>query len=391
MFDNDEDEVHEDAIGVVTGVNEKKPFMPWHKPRKQWVREKQWWRCLNQLLIKPSNNFETDGTVKYFGLPGAELLDVDYLAMKMLESDDLNKKKLLIHGVISSTVEKQSADSRLASLLDRRNIDPLSKVDRCNFESLEQNNSMLWNSMKRIAPYHLINLDFCDKVFQDRTISAVHKLLEYQFNALLDKPWLFCLTTKVDTTASNIDVLIRLDKCLHSIEEDELAEFNLQKYFAPVFNAISKKNSIRSYTDSIGDFTNIFLVGFVIWLVLSCLALNVDFKLKSSSKYRVADIDSLPDMYSFVFEFNKKFEPQGDRTGVAVSAEVKRQDVIEGLDPREKIIEMLTRTVDLDELLNNDVDLLKRYVDETKALLERCGRDVTNYENEMCASLNVGS
>lgn len=389
LFENDESECHDEAIGRTTNALQSKSYMPWHKPRKQWVRENQWWKSLEKLLVDNPGPFSTEKSVKYFGLPGGELLDIDYLTKKMGESAFFNNRKLLVHGIVKSPGDKQTADSRLAELLDRSNVDPLSRVDRCNFEALENDSSMLWRNVKNVAPYHLVNLDFCDKVFEEKTIIAVHKLLEYQFSAILEKPWLFCLTTKIDNSNSNEEVLKRLDTCLHSIEEDELSIFNLQEHFEAVFTAISNKKNIREYADDEEIFTNIFLVGFVIWIVLKALTNDVQFKLMSSAKYRVSDSSSVPDMYSFVFEFKKRFVPKADLTGLAPHCGNHNQNTSDGLSPKEKIIRRLAATVDLDGLLSNDADKLMSCIQETKELLKGCGWNVSDYEDYMCPTIQV--
>lgn len=384
LFENDDNEAHEDSFGAVTNGKSIFEYKPWHKPRKQWVRDKQWWGYLQKLLIKPANNYADEVTIKYFGLPGAELLDVDYLSKKMLESTVLNDKKLLIHGVVKSPKEKQVADSRLTKLIDRINIDENSKVERGEFEAIANRNSMLWNKMKSIAPYHFINLDFCDRVLEDATIGAVYNLLEYQFAKTVDKRWLFCLTTKIDTSETNSALLGRLDECLHKIEGDELAIYNLEEYFEPVFELISKKRKISDYIDNAVKFTDIFLVGFVIWLVLTAIQCNVNFKLKSSSKYTIASDGEVPDMYSFVFEFNPFFAPQVDHTGIATTHCSEPGQQVDIAAQKQNLMRKLSSTLDIDDMLGNNNDILEKYIDDTKQLLAGCGWDVSNYEQEMC-------
>lgn len=385
LFENDENETHEESFGSVSSSSEVKKFMPWHKPRKQWVREELWWKFFRRLIRDNANQFSKDTSIKYFGLPGPELLDVDYLTEKMKSINAFNDKKLLIHGLVNSKNDKEVADSRLSELLDRDNVDQKSIVERLNFMSLEDTSSVLFKKMKSFAPYHFINLDFCDKVFEEKTISAVHNLLEYQFSALLDKPWLFCLTTKIDTEGNNAELLERLDTCLHSIGNDKLALYNLQEYFEPVFDAINKKESINTYENDVEKFTDIFLVGFVIWMVLLSLTHKVDFELESGAKYRVVNDNVVPDMYSFVFKFKKSHQPLGDLTGVAVGCVGEGCNVVNGKNPNEIIIQRLSKIIDLDNLLRKDAGLLQRYIDETKSLLSSCGWDVTNYEHYMCS------
>jgi len=43
----------------------KKEFLPWHKPRKQFVRHFQWCEQINQLL---DDTISADQTLKYLGM-----------------------------------------------------------------------------------------------------------------------------------------------------------------------------------------------------------------------------------------------------------------------------------------------------------------------------------
>src|SRR4051812_14989998 len=51
----------------------KRTFAPWHRPRKQFVRDHQWKVQINSMLADVPTE---DGTLKYLGLPGADLLDL---------------------------------------------------------------------------------------------------------------------------------------------------------------------------------------------------------------------------------------------------------------------------------------------------------------------------
>ncbi|HDR2372831.1 TPA: hypothetical protein QCH90_004292, partial [Enterobacter asburiae] len=51
----------------------KNQFMPWHHPRKHLVRLEQWVYFINKLLDK---HFKDKKNLKYFSLPGDDLLDI---------------------------------------------------------------------------------------------------------------------------------------------------------------------------------------------------------------------------------------------------------------------------------------------------------------------------
>ena len=51
----------------------KKEFLPWHRPRKQFVRDRQWCGEIGKLL---EDSPREGGVLRYLGLPGADLLDL---------------------------------------------------------------------------------------------------------------------------------------------------------------------------------------------------------------------------------------------------------------------------------------------------------------------------
>jgi hypothetical protein len=57
----------------------KRKFAPWHHPVKQIVRSKQW-AALSYRLIKDSRSAAQQKILRYFTLPGTDLLDVRVLA-----------------------------------------------------------------------------------------------------------------------------------------------------------------------------------------------------------------------------------------------------------------------------------------------------------------------
>lgn len=380
-FENDENESHLDSTGKISKPRKLNEFKPWHKPRKQWIREKQWWNVFKDVVS--TNKYNSTNTIKYFGLPGADLLDVDYISNKMLGTNDLNTKKLFIHGIILSESEHTSANSRLSTLIDRNSVDPASKIEKYDFEGMEGENSVLWKKFEEHGPYHFINLDFCEKIFQERTIGALSKSLEYQFKTQIGKPWVFCVTTKIDIDQNSNDVLTRLDNCLHNIAEDELALFNIEKHFHPVFDAIENKVGILEFAEDFENFSNIYIVGFVIWIVLSALSQGVSFKLKTSAAYNVDSNKPAPDMYSLVFEFKKLVQLEGDLTGVAQYSGINTGKA-NAESSKEAVIKKLSTTNKIDDLLSGDVELMRRYIAETKSALSNCGWDISKYEEQMC-------
>jgi hypothetical protein len=305
----------------------------------------------------------------------------------MKDEPIFNSKKLLMHGIVNSSIDLLSAQSRLSQLVDRESIDNSSKIDRFDFESLENPNAVLWTEIKRFAPYHLINLDFCGKIFANNTMSALYKLLFFQFEALCEKPWLFCVTTKIDVLNNDLQLLDRLDDCLHGINQEDLNSLNIEKHFSEVFKSIVEKVKLNSHINNFKIFSEIYILGFVLWIMIFSIQKKVSFKLVSSAKYRVAQSsDEYPDMYSLVFRFNRKIDIQPDTSGIVL---IETDDLTNNnfSDSRIKTIKKLSESKDLDNHLVSNLQILRTFVDQTKELLSSCGWDVSQYEAFMAPEL----
>ena len=67
---------------------EKKEFLPWHRPRKQFVRHYQWCKEIRRMI---SHTPPADGVLKYLGLPGVDLLDLRYFHEEVCQTDASRK------------------------------------------------------------------------------------------------------------------------------------------------------------------------------------------------------------------------------------------------------------------------------------------------------------
>ena len=146
IFGDDDGLINLDEVTGAAKHQEDNIFQPWHKPRKQFVRCNQWWKHIEFLLsrYKEYNQIET---IKYFGLPGSDLLDISYFSQKLLTSNH-SEKKLFVHGFIDSAQGKEKADLRLSALLDRKNVDANSKVEHFNFQALDEKKSLALGRIK---------------------------------------------------------------------------------------------------------------------------------------------------------------------------------------------------------------------------------------------------
>src|ERR1700676_2295882 len=69
----------------------KKTFRPWHRPRKQFIRNDQWCHFTKVLIEEIQIS---DGSLTYFGLPGVDLLDLRCFSANVCEPKALKLRFL---------------------------------------------------------------------------------------------------------------------------------------------------------------------------------------------------------------------------------------------------------------------------------------------------------
>lgn len=79
------DLINPSLFGIVPATENKKKtqFYAWHRPRKQWVRVKQWQYWTNILLKTPA--YKNINELQYFGFPGEDCLDIHVLGQNLPE------------------------------------------------------------------------------------------------------------------------------------------------------------------------------------------------------------------------------------------------------------------------------------------------------------------
>ena len=65
--------IYQDIQPSLEGV-EAREFKPWHKPRKQYIRLRQWCAIVRWLIRKVG--MQQGDSLRYLGLPGEDLLDI---------------------------------------------------------------------------------------------------------------------------------------------------------------------------------------------------------------------------------------------------------------------------------------------------------------------------
>jgi hypothetical protein len=174
-------------------------FEPWHLPRKQWIRREQWKRCARRLLGQLSL---TDRPLRYLGLPGTELLDLEVLAELCTERNV--GLRYLGFNTGSQSPGQQTTQRLSENLLQSvPGVEGMSVVTADDLLALASKTSLAYGRLGDVESFDLVNLDLCD-VFtskQGRPVhAAVKNIVEYQLNKRT-QPWLMFVTTAIDRDA----------------------------------------------------------------------------------------------------------------------------------------------------------------------------------------------
>ena len=377
----DEEEHSDDIVEVVSYdapmPSTTKDFLPWHRPRKQYVRQHQWCREVVRMI---TDTPPTGGVLKYLGLPGVDLLDLRHFHSEVCGNHNV---KLRFLGFNSSARPASKAQTELNISLDevRRlpHVDPMSDVIGDNFARVANQDSIAFRRARELGPYDVINLDLCDGfgaqapgTLDNSYYEAVRSLLALQSRTM--NPWLLLLTTRADKPNINDQVLQAL----------------LGKYVANLAQCVPFREASRDHfgietaaalTTAVGTSAGllpVFLTGLCKWFVALALEHQppTSVELCSALGYRVEKGSEQEDLISLALKFTPTFIPAVDPLGLA-NQQVAAPD--EGTLAT-RALKRVAKRIDADKKLAGDAALNQSMADATAHLLGLARYDVEAYK-----------
>lgn len=343
-------------------------FLPWHKPRKQWVRDKQWWAQISSHILPHLTGVDT---VRYFGLPGDDILDVRYLQQKLSGAG----KSVFILGLLSSPKSWESAQKQLSKALDSAGIHRDSAIEQLNFDHLNDSRSLVYQKMEKVGHFDVVNLDFCDNVIapqlKSRRLDAIKNLLGYQFQ-VVPRRWLLFLTTRTSKGSSCLETFELLAQCLDQNlgADDFWVEFQERFDTAPLRERAIDRDALDGQ-----HFINAYTIGIFKFIVKEAIENRYKIKMDSVVRYNIEGEEAGSDMISMCLVFTKVI----NRPGVAALQLSEPAFALKGL---RKLSEMRS----VDEIIIEDIDKYAQCVKQKMGLLEQSGRNVDNYISRVCAT-----
>lgn len=382
----EEEELGDDIFG--TDVYEaqrpsKKEFLPWHKPRKQFVRHFQWCEQVNLLLdeFRPD-----DGVLKYLGLPGVDLLDLRHFHTEICESKDIGLRFLGFNsGASPQSKAHTELNISLGEVCSLDMIDVQSVVMPDDFCRVADRNSLAWKKAKDFGPYDVVNLDLCDgfavhepSVDGATYYDALNCLISLQ--AKRKYPWLLFLTTRTGRQDINEQVLERLLDT-YSKNLNGCPEFKL---FSKKHLTIDDDETLRAIAATPNGHLTVFLVGLCKWMLGLALGQNPPCKIevKSTIGYCVDFDADHDDLVSIALKFEPTFGSIYDPAGLSKAA-------IAALDEGKLAVKVLSRVLkrkSADNILADNAVLYEEMTLATEKLLALARYDIGAYRDWILAN-----
>ncbi|MBZ9725552.1 hypothetical protein LB554_16515 [Mesorhizobium sp. CO1-1-11] len=361
-------------------------FAPWHKPRKQYVRNKQWLHHIDAIVSKLGiSNFVDGEPLRYMTLPGPDLLDIRMVA-KFCSSKSI---RLKYTGFCQST---DTEEKRLRqnvnefSLTHQEAVVSSSKVVRSRVQDVGIKDSEAAVEMMKGGPFDVINIDACEPLashnenVSGRLVDAIRSITEYQLRERR-KPWLLLLTTPIQADSISSSSLSALNgQVITNVRNDSAFASELSDRFD---NGEDAEAFLSRLSKTTGDgLISVFSLGIAKWLIhLAEQAKFKVIKLKGYSYSMFRQVPYDPNMVSLCFLFEPVQLSIQDTTGLTENNKVTAS--ADNTLPISSHVRALRRAFEIENIdikLQNDTALYEALVVESKDLLKQVGYLVDDAE-----------
>lgn len=357
------------------GEHSKNNFKAWHRPRKQYVRDKQWVSAIEDVL---SGRDVSDG-LKYVGLPGVDLLDLRQIIADICEPTG-RVLRYLGYDIAAGDVGQVSTELNVseAELKANRLVDNRSLIRPDDFRHVASAGTAARWAAEKMTPADVINLDLTGHLFHEGSAegrsyeSAVRELLKFQIAN--PRPWLLLLTTRVDRASASPEKLRKLAQGL----EESLVD-------CPEVRALLSKQAEHPFsvaamdTCSEADLGLFTIVGTLRWiheLLTAPETVKTRPKFTSCFMYTSYEGGGCPDMASLVIKFRRLSVTLKDTTFSSGDA---APPVVDACADLTGYVNRAAARKNIDELLSSDSALWGQMVERSAKILSEARYDVAAY------------
>lgn len=348
-------------------------YAPWHHPVKQIVRDYQWADLVKRLVLTREEGRR--GTLRYFTLPGADLLDVRVLADALEETSTQIEYFGFDSGYgddVPTDRQSENSGAYLAAesaLRQAGRVSGRAEILSDRLEDIALDGTHAAERLRQRGVFDVINIDACNHLGYaptGRTTSifdAMEKLLAHQLRA--EDPWLLFVTTR-----ANVELLggstTKLQGAIH-----KNLELHPMAFATPLAECIGGATSTLAadmnacWSTQNLDFLKLFSVGIGKYLLQYFHAqpnLPARVELVSAFAYKVAG--EAPDMLSLAF----RIHPRGLTVQPATAGGATIVPFIE-LAEAIAVVTKAKRLWDLDEAIASDPQVRADAIQGTERLL----------------------
>lgn len=359
--------------------NQRKDFEPWHHPVKQIVRDRQWASLTSRLLKeRPAGSLPI---LKYFTLPGRDLLDVHVLS----EACEPYKVKIQYFGFNSNLGSTKEPDATWvtteAALRQSGRITDDALVLSDRLEDIALENSQAAEALKGRLPFDVINIDACDHLAysppgrEHSIFDALNALLRHQMRA--HTPWLLFITTRVNPSLLAQPGIIFQDAISKNllVQGSGFGAALAACIDADAHRLATEMTTIWGCNDN--RFLKLYSVGlgkFLLQFFNGQPNLPANVELASLYAYRVHGAE--PDMLALAF----RVSPDAVRV---CAPSIGGATVVPDLEPGRavKVANQAVKLQDLDCALETEVELLGEAVSGTRKLLQQANYDISAWQS----------
>ncbi|NYT68834.1 PP_RS20740 family protein [Pusillimonas noertemannii] len=397
---NGDGDVQEEDILAVYGTQDpvtndlihfterKRNFAPWHHPVKQIVRDRQWATLTERLIRERISSGGPPQVLRYFTLPGQDLLDVKVL----IEACTPFNVRIEYFGFNSATVgEEESGNTDTtttgnapwvmteSALRQAGHITSEAIIHPDRLEDIALNHSHAASQLRTRATFDVINIDACDHLAyapagrNHSTFDALQALLCHQMPA--QKPWLLFLTTRVDPDLlgqPGINFQSAINQNL-GVSQSGFGAALAECLDAEELKLATELNTTWRNHDT--RFLKLYSVGlgkFLLQFFSGQPNLPANVELASVYAYRVHKDE--PDMLALAF----RIIPDGPRV---YPPSVGGAAVIPNLEPARavRVAQRAMRLCDIDDALEKEDDLREAAIAGTQKLLQGSNYDIDEW------------
>lgn len=367
-------------------VNVKdRKFRAWHKPRKQYIRRKQWWMEIDSLLtdvkMPPDNR-----VLRYLTLPSEDMIDVRVLSEE-LGTKGIKLKYLGYCDVKAGSEYDQRMNLADSAVRESPTVETSSLIVRERLEDTANEASLAFRALHEHGPFHAVNVDLCQNFAKPRVenmhacVDAIGSIVRVQIERL-QKTWLLFVTTRV--TPSHIDTA-HLEAFVQVILDNinQSAEFRAQssEMFAAEGLALTAKLA-QAKDLPFDEFKTLFCMGLGKWLLAYVSQATPQLKVEMLPSYYYSVHAGNPDMLSLAYRCTLVSQAPMDPSGLVLGAGVPPEDVAEQCNEVQLGLKILQRTrelTNLDEYLSSKPTEMTAMITESARFLQLAGYNVDNY------------